>query len=73
MLNNDENKEVEVGNLTNSNAYGTNSSLYTRTIIFNQTFNNPGISVIAYDLDKELPEGRYMELTINGKKQKVLT
>lgn len=66
-------KETSVGSLSNSNAYGSTSALYTRTIIFNQTFNNPGISVIAYDLDTELPGNNYIELTIDGKKQKVLT
>jgi uncharacterized repeat protein (TIGR02543 family) len=65
--------ETSVGSLSNSNVYGSASALYTKTIIFNQTFNNPGISVIAYDLDEELPAGNYMELVIDGKKQKLLT
>lgn len=69
----EEGNDVSVGSLSNSNAYGSTSALYTRTIIFNRTFNNPGISVIAYDLDEELPTGNYIELTINGKKQKLLT
>jgi len=66
-----EGKDVSAGALNNSTAYGSNSALYTRTIIFNQTFNNPGISVIA--LGDDAKEGTYMELTINGVKQKLLT
>ena len=69
----DENKDVSAGTLSNSSLYGTTSSLYTKSIIFNQTFNNPGISVIAYDLNEEIPGGKYMELTINGENKKLLT
>ncbi len=53
------------------NAYGYNS-LYSRSIIFNQTFNNPGISVIAYDLDEDAPEN-VVSININGVSKNVLT
>jgi len=66
----EEDKETCSGGLSDSTAYGSASALYTRTIIFNQTFNNPGISVIA--LDEDLPNAHYVELTIDGKKQKFL-
>ena len=69
----DEQNEVSVGSLSNSNAYGSTSALYTRSIIFNNTFNNAGISVIAYDLDEEMPSDNFVEMKINGKTQKVLT
>ena len=67
--NDDEDKAVSVGSL--KDGYGT-STLDTRTIIFNRTFNEPGISVIAYDLSDKI-DGKYTELTINGEKKKVLT
>lgn len=70
---NDEQEDVSFGSLSNSKEYGSTSALYSRTIIFNQTFNNPGVSVIAYDLDEEIPTDNYIELTIDGKKQKLLT
>ena len=66
-----EGKETNIGSLSNSNAYGSTSALYTKTIIFNQTFNNPGISVIA--LGDEYSGSNYIELTIDGKVQKLLT
>ena len=57
---------------TIGNNYGS-YSMYNRSIIFNQTFNNPGISVIAYDLDEENTPKNVKEITINGKKLNVLT
>ena len=62
-------EEKNVGTI--SNAYGS-YSLYNRSIVFNQTFNNPGISVINYDLGDDKAQNTY-ELNINGVKQKVLT
>lgn len=70
---NESNEDVKVGSISNSSVYGSASSLYTRTVIFNQTFNNPGISVIAYDLEEELPEGTYVVKNIDGKDLKLLT
>lgn len=67
----DEGKENSIGNLSNSNAYGSTSSLYTRTILFNQMFNNPGISVIS--LGDDFAGENYIELTIDGKNHKLLT
>lgn len=69
---NDKDEDVSVGSLGDSNGYGT-SALDTRSILFNRTFNEPGISVIAYDLDKKLDHNNYMELKINGETKKVLT
>ena len=70
---NGEGEDVSFGSLSNSKEYGSTSALYSRTVIFNQTFNNAGVSVIAYDLDEEIPTGNYIEMTIDGKKQKLLT
>lgn len=67
----DGDKEVSVGQLSDSSAYGSNSAMYTRSVIFNRTFNNPGISVIS--LDNNFTGSNYMELTINGKTHKLLT
>ena len=68
----DQDKEVSVGQLESSDGYGA-ASLDTRSILFNKTFNEPGISVIAYDLDEQLTHENYMELKINGETKKVLT
>lgn len=65
-----EQKDVSVGTL--SDGYGT-SALDTRSIIFNRTFNEPGISVIAYDLKENLGHNNYIEMKINGETKKVLT
>lgn len=67
-----EEKEVDTG-VTMSTAYGSSSSLLSRTIIFNQTFNNPGISVIAYDLEEENTPKNVKTININGRPMKVLT
>jgi len=53
--------------------YGSIDALYSRTIIFNQKFNNPGISVIAYDLEEENTPDNVTALIINGVEKKVLT
>lgn len=50
----------------------TDSSMYSRSIIFNQTFNNPGISLINYDLKGDLPANS-AEITVKGEKYNVLT
>lgn len=70
---NDKDESEKVGSISNSSTYGSASALYTRTVVFNQTFNNAGISVIAYDLNEQLPEGTYVVKNINGKDLKLLT
>lgn len=65
---------TEKANGTIYGAYGSSSSaLYSRTIIFNQTFNNSAINVIAYDLDEELTHNNFKVINIDGEPKKVLT
>ena len=66
-----EGETVEFGKLSNSGEYGSISALYARSVIFNQTFNNPGISVIS--LGDDFAGENYIELTIDGKSHKLLT
>lgn len=47
------------------------TSLYSRTMIFNQTFNNAAINVIAYDLGKAPKNSKV--ININGTDKAVLT
>lgn len=58
---------------TISSAYGSSYSLYTRSIVFNQTFNNPGISVIQYDVNRDGVTAPTKTININGKNIDVLT
>lgn len=54
-------------------AYDSSStSLYSRSIIFNQTFNNAAINVIAYDLEGAAPKNT-KTIKIDGVEKKVLT
>lgn len=54
-------------------AYDSSStSLYSRTMIFNQTFNNAAINVIAYDLEGDAPKNTKI-IKIDGVEKKVLT
>ena len=53
-------------------AYGS-SSMYSRSIIFNQIFNNQGISIITYDLDDSNAPTNMKTININGKDVKALT
>lgn len=53
-------------------AYGS-SSMYSRSIIFNQIFNKSGVSVITYDLDEANAPSNTRVVNINGKNVKVLT
>lgn len=54
-------------------AYDSSStSLYSRTMIFNQTFNNAAINVIAYDLEGDAPKNT-KTIKLNGVEKKVLT
>ena len=54
-------------------AYGSTSSpLYSRSMIFNQTFNNTAINVIAYDLEGDIPANT-KKININGEEKYVLT
>ena len=70
---NEETSQMEEKSTKNtiSTAYGS-YSLYARSIIFNQTFNNPGISVIAYDLNDNAAKN-VTTLNINGNDKQVLT
>lgn len=59
---------------TISSSYGSSSSsLYSRTVIFNQTFNNAAINVITYDLGDETMPKNVKEIKIDGTTKKVLT
>lgn len=63
----------EESNGTIYSAFGSSTDLlYSRSMIFNQTFNNPGISVIVYDLDDDVASNT-TTLNINGENKKVLT
>lgn len=53
-------------------AYGS-SSMYSRSIIFNQVFNKSGVSVITYDLDEANAPSNTKVVNINGKNVKALT
>ncbi len=70
----DENAEENDGYLVSAYT-GSSSSyefLFNNSIVFNQTFNRPGVSVIAYDLDDDKAENT-TTININGKDLKVLT
>lgn len=72
-VNEETSKEEEKNVGTVSTAYGSSYSLYARSIIFNQTFNNPGISVIAYDVERDGVDAPTAKININGKEIDVLT
>ena len=73
VVENDETVEKSTGSNISS-AYGSSSSsLYSRTVIFNQTFNNAAINVIAYDLDDATAPKNVKEIKLDGKTKKVLT
>jgi len=58
---------------SSSSLYSGTDSIRSRTIIFNQTFNNAGINLIAYDLDAESMPKNVKKININGVDKNVLT